>query len=95
MTNRMKKTLKKVMVEGFAINVKFTTLKSGGSRSLLGLKPMGMADKMTVSWADPKGGARISQPVKGSLPKNFNGMLYFTITSKGKVTFRAGTMSSG
>lgn len=92
MTNNYKETLKQIMIEGFAQNVKYTSITSGGSRSLLGMKPMDMAKSITVSWANPRGSGRKSTSVKASLPKNFNGTLYFTITSSGKVKFRAGTM---
>ena len=92
MTNNYKETLKQIMIEGFAQNVKYTSIASGGSRSLLGMKPMDMATSITVSWSNPRGSGRKSTSVKASLPKNFNGTLYFTITSSGKVKFRAGTI---
>ena len=94
MTNNAKDTLKDIMIEGFEQNVKYTSLPSGGSRSLLGMKPMDMANSITVSWKNPRGSGRRSTSVKAPLPSSFNGTLYFTITSNGKVKFRAGTVSA-
>ena len=94
-TNQTDKALKNVMIEGFAYNIKFTAIRSGDTRRLLGMKPMNMASKMTVSWADAKGGSRRSTSVRTTLPKSFNGTLRFTIHPKGKVSCQPGTVSGG
>ncbi len=94
MTNNTKDTLEQVMIEGFEQNVKFTSIASGGTRSLLGMKPMDMATDITVSWSTPRGSGRRSASVDGSLPDNFNGTLYFTISGASKVSLRPGTVSA-
>ena len=90
-TNSTSRTIKDVMIEGFTYNVKYTALKGGASRTLIGNKPVDQVSSITVSWTGPKGKKRTDVTAKGKIPRNFNGKLYFDILSSEKVLYRGGT----